>query len=451
MKEAQANNIVFRRDKDNDEAKKPQDDLSDHYGLNTKSTTTSALEIEQKTRQLIPNKEEEQEANSSVQSNSLLEEDENGCEQKRIVQNDQRGNLIFRRGDTIDKYVIIKRLGEGEFARVVQVHNKQNQQLVRALKIVRNDERFRRAARAEVEVLEKVRQSRDDAHGKHLVIQLLGTFEFHGHICMMFDSYGQSVFEFMKVNMYHPYPMEQIRFIAYQLIHAVLFLHTQRIIHTDLKPENLIFVNSDKFRRVPRWCDPDPLWDGDGVGKKQRKRWVRVLEDASIKIIDLGGAVFEHQRHSNTVSTRHYRAPEIILQIGWSYPCDVFSIGAILFELYAGFPLFPKMGDLQHLAMIERIIQPFPLWMQQATRTGYFRRGNLLCDQKILQIVQKCAKKLELYIKVDEPEHRLLFDLIGQMLKIEPADRLPLSEARNHEFFDVLPLALRNKMLTGKN
>ena len=53
-----------------------------------------------------------------------------------------------------------------------------------------------------------------------------------------------------------------------------------------------------------------------------------------MKLIDFGSATFDWEHHSTVVSTRHYRAPEVILELGWAQPCDVWSIGCIIFELY---------------------------------------------------------------------------------------------------------------------
>jgi serine/threonine protein kinase len=55
------------------------------------------------------------------------------------------------------------------------------------------------------------------------------------------------------------------------------------------------------------------------------------------------------------VSTRHYRAPEIILGLGWSFPCDIWSIGCILVEFFTGDALFQTHDNLEHLAMIEAV------------------------------------------------------------------------------------------------
>ena len=65
------------------------------------------------------------------------------------------------------------------------------------------------------------------------------------------------------------------------------------------------------------------------------------------------------------VSTRHYRAPEIIMQLGWSYPADMWSMGCILVELLTGEVLF-GMGQSQsdntlaHLATMHQLLGPFP-------------------------------------------------------------------------------------------
>lgn len=57
-------------------------------------------------------------------------------------------------------------------------------------------------------------------------------------------------------------------------------------------------------------------------------------KSSSIKLIDFGSAAFENQDHSSIVSTRHYRAPEIIL-------------GKLVYELSIGFTLLSEMQDIQ--------------------------------------------------------------------------------------------------------
>lgn len=77
---------------------------------------------------------------------------------------------------------------------------------------------------------------------------------------------------------------------------------------------------------------------------------------SDIRLIDFGSATFEDEYHSSVVSTRHYRAPEIILGLGWSYPCDIWSIGCILVEFFTGDALFQTHENLEHLAMMEAVL-----------------------------------------------------------------------------------------------
>lgn len=89
------------------------------------------------------------------------------------------------------------------------------------------------------------------------------------------------------------------------------------------------------------------------ISRTGRQR--RVLLDSEIRLIDFGSATFDDEYHSSVVSTRHYRAPEIILNLGWSFPCDIWSIGCILVEFFTGDALFQTHDNLEHLAMMESV------------------------------------------------------------------------------------------------
>ena len=60
------------------------------------------------------------------------------------------------------------------------------------------------------------------------------------------------------------------------------------------------------------------------------------------------------------IQTRHYRAPEVVLGLKWSYPCDLWSLGCILLELTETRLTFDTHDTAQHLAMIERLCGPIP-------------------------------------------------------------------------------------------
>ena len=71
-----------------------------------------------------------------------------------------------------------------------------------------------------------------------------------------------------------------------------------------------------------------------------RKSAAQQPATSQIKVIDFGSATFSDQYHSTVVSTRHYRAPEVILGLGWSFEADIWSIGCILVELVTGITHF---------------------------------------------------------------------------------------------------------------
>jgi len=103
----------------------------------------------------------------------------------------------------------------------------------------------------------------------------------------------------------------------------LLVLHELRLIHTDLKPENILLVKND-FRTVhvtaPGKVKINPsrllLMRTLKIPTYQRNappKAKKILESTEIRLIDFGSATFEQEYHSSVVSTRHYRAPEIIL------------------------------------------------------------------------------------------------------------------------------------------
>lgn len=106
-----------------------------------------------------------------------------------------------------------------------------------------------------------------------------------------------------------------------------IVLHDNKLTHTDLKPENILFVNSDftmSFHVEKVRCSR--------IQKKKveiffffscrlqtsvfyflQKREERTVKSTAVRVVDFGSATFDHEHHSTIVSTRHYRAPEVIL------------------------------------------------------------------------------------------------------------------------------------------
>ncbi|XP_018051747.1 PREDICTED: dual specificity protein kinase CLK2 isoform X2 [Atta colombica] len=343
------------------------------------------------------------------------------------VEDDEDGHLVYQSGDLLaNRYKVLATLGEGTFGKVVKVKDLQMDHVM-ALKIIKNVEKYREAAKLEINALEKI--ANKDPEGQHLCVKMLDWFNYHGHMCIAFEMLGLSVFDFLRDNSYQPYPLEHVRHMGYQLCYAVKFLHDNKLTHTDLKPENILFVDSEY----------------DSTYNNKKRRDMRRVKRTDIKLIDFGSATFDHEHHSTIVSTRHYRAPEVILELGWSQPCDVWSIGCILFELYLGITLFQTHDNREHLAMMERILGTIPHRMARKTKTKYFYHGKLDWDDKSSagRYVRDNCKPLHRYMLSDDEEHRQLFDLVQRMLEYEPSQRITLKDALTHSFFDALPASQR--------
>uniref|UniRef100_A0A674C5Q2 dual-specificity kinase n=1 Tax=Salmo trutta TaxID=8032 RepID=A0A674C5Q2_SALTR len=322
---------------------------------------------------------------------------------------------------TGDGHEIVGTLGEGTFGRVMQCIDHGRGGATVALKIIKNVEKYKEAARLEINVLERINEK--DPENKHLCVQMYDWFDYHGHMCISFELLALSTFDFLKENNYLPYSIAQVRHMAYQLCLSVKFLHDTKLTHTDLKPENILFVNSDFTMTY----------------NVEKKREERTVKSTNVRVVDFGSATFDHEHHSTIVSTRHYRAPEVILELGWSQPCDVWSIGCILFEYYLGFTLFQTHDNREHLAMMERILGPVPSRMIRKTRKQkYFYRGRLDWDESSSagRYVRENCKPLRRYLLSEAEEHHQLFDLIESMLEYEPTKRLVLANSLRHPFFE---------------
>ncbi|KYK56537.1 hypothetical protein DCS_03537 [Drechmeria coniospora] len=358
------------------------------------------------------------------------------------VDDDDGHYIVVPDANLTEKYQITKLLGQGTFGKVVQARDRKLNKSV-AVKIIRSVQKYRDASRIELRVLATLEANDDDKRNR--CIHLRDCFDYRGHICIVMDLLGQSVFDFLKGNGFVPFPNSHIQSLARQLFVSVAFLHDLNLIHTDLKPENILLCDNtyQTFtynRKIPS--------SSTAVNRQATQR--RVLLDTEIRLIDFGSATFQDEYHSSVVSTRHYRAPEIILGIGWSFPCDIWSIGCILVEFFTGDALFQTHDNLEHLAMMEAVVgrRIDPHLVQtvnkMSTRSGgnpaskYFKRLKL--DYPATETTRgsrrfvKAMKKLRDIFPSTTYFHNLL-DLLNKIFIFDPAKRITAREALNHAWF----------------
>ncbi len=288
------------------------------------------------------------------------------------------GYLQVKVGDMIaNRYSVQGFLGQGTFGTVLACRDTLDQSAgPLAIKIIRNIPKYRRAARTELQILECIHRPMTKAvsnfnsgtdgfynyldgsnfeyiqyepQGSNYCIRMQFWFEHLHHICMAFPLHRSDLYNYLEKNHFQGMALHDIKAIGYQLLSAVAHMHQLHLIHTDIKPENIL-LKDDRSHSAHN---------------------IKSLINREILLIDFGSAIHEKQYHGELVSTRHYRAPEIILGVGWSFPCDIWSVGCVLFELYFGTQLFNTHDNPTHLAMIELIIGEFPSWMVQRSNEKF--------------------------------------------------------------------------------
>lgn len=334
---------------------------------------------------------------------------------------DDNGHVKYHPGQQVGLYRLESVLGEGAYGRVLGVKNVKTGRTA-ALKVIKNERMKRKAAMGELIALTMI--SCRDISDTNFCIKMLDWFTYAGHVCIAFPALGVSVFEFLKGNDFEPFSVNEVRHISYQLCSAVLFLHRNGMTHTDLKPENMLFVNSSFTTQF----------------NVEKNMEVRRLNYTDIRLIDFGNVTRDGDYHQPLISTRYYRAPEIILKLDWSHECDIWSIGCILIELYFGNLLFPTHIDREHLAMMEKTLGPIPTQMINPSKTEFFKNGILDWNWDTAEEdAEEHCRPLKEFRLTDCEDDIKLFDVIERMLEYEPYKRIPLNEALVQPFFHKLP------------
>ena len=329
-------------------------------------------------------------------------------------------------GMTIGGYLVKEIVGKGTFGTVVRAIPQEGAELSRdvdevAIKINRSDSEYREVALMEVETMEFIKENPKMIGA--CTLDLLDLFDHDGCICLVFELYGLSLFDFMKMNKFRGFRVKHVVDIAYQLLYTVACLHRIGVIHTDIKPENILFCEK---RILPTY------------NSRGEVRSYKLPSSTSIKVIDYGTAhTPKDSRKTRIVSTRPYRAPEVIPGKGdWSYPCDVWSIGCTLFELMTGASLFPVENSQEHLMMIQELVGDVPGYTSAPRDcehiTRRIKRRQTFIEETLDYITSPTGDTTTGKIKLS------LIDLVSQLLTVDPRSRVSASQALQHSVFNDL-------------
>ncbi|XP_029363958.1 homeodomain-interacting protein kinase 1-like [Echeneis naucrates] len=205
------------------------------------------------------------------------------------------------------RYQVQSILGEGTFGKVAKCTRVDDSKTV-AIKMVKKRNDQAEKANAEVVILEKLKSLNAD---KCNIVQWYQVFNNNGYICLEFELLDKSLFDFMKERFFRPLFLSEIRPIIKQLANALEHLKSIRLIHADLKLENVMLVNHTQ-------------------------------QPYRVKVIDFGLACeASNAKVCSYIQSRPYRSPEIILGLPFTEAIDMWSLGCIAAALYIGTLLYP--------------------------------------------------------------------------------------------------------------
>ena len=251
---------------------------------------------------------------------------------------DDRGDYLIIKHDHLNyRYEIIDTLGKGSFGQVLQCLDHKTGNSV-AIKIIRNKKRFHHQALVEVKILERLIDW--DPENQHNVIMKTEHFYFRGHLCISTELLSINLYELIKANSFAGFSTTLIRRFATQMLQSLVLMKQHNVIHCDLKPENVLLRHPAK---------------------------------SSIKVIDFGSSCFENEKVYTYIQSRFYRSPEVILGMEYTSAIDMWSFGAILVELYTGYPIFPGENEQEQLACLMEVLGiPEKYIIDKSTRRKIF-------------------------------------------------------------------------------
>jgi len=235
------------------------------------------------------------------------------------VQVKQETLIIQEKGNPSKKYKPTKMLGSGSFGSVYEAKNTIFQNTV-AMKVIKkdpNNELDEQEIRNEIDILKKL------SHPNIVKIYEFYISNSHYYIVTEFCKEGE-LFSYIK----NKYNERQLAVLFYQVFSGLWYLHDNKILHRDIKLENIMISKKEK--------DNDT---GDELF------WVKIIDFGTAKIFE------KNKKEKDVVGSSYYIAPEVLRQ-NYNEKCDTWSVGVILYMMLVGRAPFDGKDDEEIISKI---------------------------------------------------------------------------------------------------
>ena len=287
----------------------------------------------------------------------------------------------------MEKYKILKTLGDGTYGTVFKAVNTKTNEVVAIKTLKRKFESW-----DECKQLREVKSLMKLNHP--CIVKLIEVLKVKDELHLVFEFLEENLYQCyqkMKESKESRFSEKQIKSIVFQAAEALAYMHKHGFFHRDMKPENML------------------------------------VHREAVKLADFGLAreIRSRPPFTDYVSTRWYRAPEILLKAtNYNSPVDIFALGCIMAELYIGAPLFAGNSEFDQ---IYKICSVLGTPTQAAWPEGY-----RLASQLGFNLPQLTGIGLGQVMK-DAPLEAI--NLVAEMLRFDPAKRPTAQQVLQHPYF----------------
>lgn len=260
------------------------------------------------------------------------------------------------------------------------------------------------------------------------------------HICM--EYMDGNLYQLMKSRDQKPLDGKHVKSILFQILSGLDHIHAHHFFHRDIKPENILVSssapNDSTFSRYSNLVTPPST-----------------PPTYTVKIADFGLARETHSKlpYTTYVSTRWYRAPEVLLRAGeYSAPVDMWAVGAMAVEIATLKPLFPGGNEVDQVWRVCEIMGSPGNWYSKSGNKlggGEWREGSRLAQKLGFTFPKMAPHSMESILQ--QPQWpAALSQFVTWCLMWDPKNRPTSTQALNHEYFADALDPLRPKSSTAR-